>query len=78
MFRVYNGLTRSNKTPNKNNHTRRINTMTIVYKIDDYEWYIGYNNKEWFANGIERNFYAKTKEELITKIDKWYTDMLTD
>mgnify|MGYP001073325868 FL=1 len=52
--------------------------MTIVYKIDDYEWYIGYNNKEWFANGIERNFYAKTKEELITKIDKWYTDMLTD
>ena len=52
--------------------------MTIVYKIDDYEWYIGHNNKEWFANGIERNFYAKTKEELITKIDKWYADMLTD
>ena len=31
--------------------------MTIVYKIDDYEWYIGYNNKEWFANGVAPHFF---------------------
>ena len=42
--------------------------MTIVYKIDDYEWYIGYNNKEWFANGIERNFMQKQKKNWLQKL----------